>query len=230
MVDTAEAKLGERPRGGGDRRAPFLGPHARVSRATVETKFEHASVWRAEHDLADRRPLVVDIAGLGDESRVVEGVSAAKRDLLLRREEQLDPRMRAPFVEDPPRRLEHDGDCCFVVGTEDRPAGVADDALFDDGLDGGFNRHRVRVSAEEDRRASPVRRGQPAVDVPRVSVETRRATVFVPLEPELREVGADAVCNGPFLPRRARDRAELEEELEERRAERFLHEAHPTGG
>ena len=54
---------------------------------------------RAEDDLADRRALVVDVARRRDESRVVERVGAAERHLLLRREEELDPRVLPTLVE-----------------------------------------------------------------------------------------------------------------------------------
>ena len=120
----------------------------------MEAKVEQPPVRRAEHDLADRRPLVVDEAGLGDEPRVVERVRAAQRDLLLRGEHQLDAGMRPALLDDPPRSLEHHHDGRLVVRAEDRPRGVPDDpVLADHRLDRRFGRNRVRVRAEEDRRA-----------------------------------------------------------------------------
>ena len=150
---------------------------------------------RAEHDLADAAPLVVDVARRRDEPRVVERVGAAERHLLLRREEELDPRVLPLLVEDPPHRLEHHDDGGLVVRAEDRPGRVADDAVLDDdGLDRRLGRNRVRVRAEEDRRSAPaVRRREPAVDVPGVAVEPRRRVVLVPLEPEVGQVRADAI-------------------------------------
>ena len=51
----------------------------------------------------------------------------------------------------------------------------------------------------------------------------RRRVVLVPVEPELGQVCADAVGDRALLPRRARDRAELEKEIDERRGQRLLH-------
>ena len=164
--------------------------HARVRRRPVEAEVEQPRVWRAEDDLADRRALVVDVAGRRDEARVVERIGAAERHLLLRREEQLDPGVLATLVEHATHPFEHRDDGRLVVGAEDRPAGVADDpVLSDDRVDRGLGRHRVRVRAEEDRRSvRAVRRRDAAVDVPGVAVELRRRVVLVPLEPQLREV------------------------------------------
>ena len=109
----------------------------------------------AEDDLADRRSLVVHEAGRRDEPRVVERVRATERDLLLRREEELDPRVLATFVEDAANRPEHDDDRRLVVRAEDRPGGIADDSvLANDRIDPRLGRNRVRVRAEKDRRPS----------------------------------------------------------------------------
>ena len=51
-------------------------------------------------------------------------------------------------------RLEHRRDGGLVVGAEDRPGRVADDAVLDDRLDRPLRRHRVEVRAEEERRAA----------------------------------------------------------------------------
>ena len=64
--------------------------------------------------------LVVDEAGPCDEPRVVERVGAAERNLLLRREEELDPRVLALLLEHTSHRLEHDHDRGLVVRSEDR--------------------------------------------------------------------------------------------------------------
>ena len=142
---------------------------------------------RPEHDLPDRRSLVVDVADLGDEARVVEGIGSAERDLFLRGENQLDSRVRAALVEDPLCRLEQDDDRRLVVRAEDRPRCVSDDAvLTDDGLDGALGRDGVGMRAEEDRRAATVRGWDPAVDVPRVSLEPRGRVVLVPVERRAR--------------------------------------------
>ena len=178
----------------------------------------------AEDDLADRRALVVHEAGRRDEPRVVERVRAAERDLLLRREEELDSGVLATLVEDAANRLEHDDDRRLVVRAEDRPGGIADDAvLADDRVDPRLGRNRVRVRAEEDRRPAVVRRRDAAVDVPRVAVEAAGGVVLVPLEPEVVEVRGDAVCDGALAPGRARKGAELEEEVDEGRRQGLLH-------
>ena len=197
--------------------------------APVEAEVEKSPVRRAEHDLADRHALVVDVSDVRDEPRVVEGVRATERDLLLRREQELDAGVLPPFLEDAPRRLEHDDDCRLVVRAEDRPRGVAHDAILDDRVDRGFRRHRVRMRTEEDRRSSLAVRGrQVAVDVPGVAVERPGRGVLVPLETELGEVGADPIGDRALAPRRARERAELQEEVDERRGQRLLlHGAHP---
>ena len=138
-----------------DRRAAVLRVHPRVRGRAVEAEVEEPTVRRAEHDLADRRALVVHEAGRRDEPRVVERVGAAQRHLLLRREEELDAGVRRPSVEDPTGRLEHDDDRGLVVRAEDRPGRVAHDpVLADDRLDRPLGRDRVRVRAEEDRRAA----------------------------------------------------------------------------
>ena len=88
--------------------------------------------------------------------RVVERAGAEQADLLLRREEQLDAGVRPPLRDDPPRGLDHRRDRRLVVRAEDRAAGVADDAVLDDGLDRPLRRNGVEVRAEED--------GRPAFD------------------------------------------------------------------
>src|SRR5213076_413185 len=59
--------------------------------AAVERHLERLRPRRAEHDLADRRGLVVYVTELCVQAVVVEGAGADEADLLLRREEQLDP-------------------------------------------------------------------------------------------------------------------------------------------
>ncbi len=93
----------------------------------------------------------------------------------------------------------------------------------------GLRRHRVRVRAEEDRRPVPaVRRRDAAVDVPGVTVELRGRVVFVPLQPEIVEVGDHAIGDRALSTRGARQRAELEEEIDERGYQQLLHCGHPT--
>ena len=61
----------------------------------------------AEDDVADRSGLVVDVANSSVQARVVERSGAEEPDLLLRREEQLDARVRPAFGEDAAGCIEH---------------------------------------------------------------------------------------------------------------------------
>jgi SAM-dependent methyltransferase len=192
----------------------------------VKAEVEHAAVGRAEHDLPDRRALVVDEAGLGEEPCMVEGARTLQPDFLLRREDELDARVRKALAQDAPRRLQHHRDRGLVVRAEDRPARVADDAVLDHRLERAVERDRVRVCAEEDGHARVTRGRQAAVDVPGARVDLRPRLVLLPLEAELGEVGADTVGHVTLVSRRARDGAELEEEVEERRAQLRLRGLH----
>ena len=125
------------------------------------------------------------------------------------------PGVRPPLGHDPPRRLEHHGDRRLVVGPEDRAAGVPDDAVLDDRLERPGGRNRVEMGAEEDRRPLAAAPGQAAEDVPHRRADRRAGLVLVPLEPDVAELREHAVGDGPLLARRARDRAELEEEAED---------------
>ena len=132
-------------------------------------------------DAVDR---AASLGGITGEPRVIEGRGPTQRHLLLRREEELDPGVLASLLEHTSGGLEHDDDRRLVVGAEDRPRMVPHDAVLAHGrLDHRLGRHRVRVRAQEDRRsAGAVRRRDPAVQVPRVAVETTGCVVLVPLE------------------------------------------------
>ena len=165
-VEPPEPEIGDCPRGGGDRRAPVLGRHSRVSRSPVEAEVERSSVRRPEHDLPDRRTLVVHEAGPRREPRLVERARSFEPDFLPRGEDELDTGVRATLAQDQPRRLEHDRDGRLVVRAEDGPTRVPHDSVLDHGLEGPVERHGVRVRAEEDRSAGTVRARDPAVEVP----------------------------------------------------------------
>ena len=146
---------------------------------------------------------------------MVERARAEQADLLLRREEELDAGVRASLLDDPARGLDHRDDGRLVVGAEDRPAGVPDDAvLADDGLERALRRHRVEVRAEEDRRAAPVAAGQAAEQVPDRRVDLRARVVLLDVEAERPQLGDHAVGDRTLLAGRARDRGELEKEVE----------------
>jgi hypothetical protein len=191
----------------------------------MEAEVEKPPVRRAEDDLADGSTLVVDVAGGRVQARVIERVGPAQRHLLLRGEEELDPRVLAPFLEHAASRLEHDDDRGLVVRAEDGAARVADDpVLADDRLDRAFRRHRVQMGAEKHWRAAvAVRRREAAVDVARVTLEARGRVVLVPLEPQSGEVAGDAVSDRALVPGRARHGAQLQEEIDQGRRQRLLH-------
>jgi hypothetical protein len=217
-VDPPEAEGGHGAGRSLDRRAPLLRVHAGVRRPAAEAHAEGARERRSEDDLADRRRLVVHVADAGVELAGVERARSEEADLLLGREEQLDARVGASVLEDPPRRLEHHRDGGLVVRPEDRARGVADDpVLADDRLDRPLGGHGVEVRAEEDRRPGAVRAGQPAEHVARARPDAPAGVVLRGLEAERLEVGEHAVGDRPLRAGRARDRAELQEEVEEGR-------------
>ena len=121
--------------------------------------------------------------------------------------------MRTPFGDDPSRGLDHRGDGGLVVGAEDRPGGVPDDAVLDLGLDAPLRRHGVEVGAEEDRRAPVGAAREPAEQVAGVGVDPGAGVVLLDLEAELAQLRGDAIGHGTLVPGRAFDRGELEKQL-----------------
>ena len=238
LVDPAQAHLGDRARRGGDRRPPFLRVHPGVCGAAVEHDGQVVGRGGAEDDLADRRRLVVDVADPRPQAAVVEGVGAEQPDLLLRREEQLDARMRPVLGEHAARRLEHRGDGGLVVAAEDRRSGVADDPVLDDRLELVGRRHRVEMGAEEHRLA--VGRGlEGDVDVAHRRADARPGLVLVGPQAAVPEVGGHTVGDLPLLAGRARDACELDEQVKHfgrhrvpsyARARRATRSARPAGG
>ena len=116
---------------------------------------------------------------------------------------------------DRPCGLEHHRDGGLVVGAEDRPAGVADDTLLHDRLESSSGRHRVQVRTEEHRLTRAGSSRQPAVQVACGRADPRPAVVLVPRDAEIVEVLPDDVRDSALLTGRARDRRELEEEIEQ---------------
>jgi hypothetical protein len=111
---------------------------------------------------------------------VVERGGAEQSDFLLRREEELDARVRAVLGEDAPRSFEHRRNGRLVVGAEDGAAGVAHDAVLDHGLERPLRRNRVEVRAQEDRRPVAVAgRLEPAIQVAHVRADGRSGVVLV---------------------------------------------------
>ena len=125
------------------------------------------------------------------------------------------PACGLPLLDDPARRLDHRHDRRLVVGAENRPARVPHDpVLAEDRLERALRRHRVEVRAEEDRRAAFGAAGEPAEQVPIVEP--------IAAPPRLRrrrgrrpQLSGDTVCDVALLPRRARQRAQLGEEVED---------------
>ena len=147
---------------------------------------------------------------------VVERGRAEQPDLLLRREQQLDPRVRPVSASTRRVALEHRRDRRLVVGAEDRPAGVPHDAVLDHRLDRALGRHGVEVRAEEDRRPRR-RRLEAAEDVAHRRADLRPGVVLVDGRAEIAQVAGDDVGDRALLARRARDRRELGEEVEDLR-------------
>ena len=125
--------------------------------------------------------------------------------------------MRPALAQDPARRLEHHRDRSLVVGAEDRSGGVADDAVFHDGLDPARRGHGVEVGAEEDRRAGAVPARQPTVEVAGARADRRAGVVLASVEPDRAQLGEHPIRDRPLLAGRARQRAQLGEEVEDPR-------------
>ena len=64
-VQPADPHRGDRPRGRGDRVVPRLGPDPRVRGLAPEARLQRVVGRRGEHDLADRRGVVEDVAEVG---------------------------------------------------------------------------------------------------------------------------------------------------------------------
>ena len=132
VVDAPEPHLGDRARRGGDRAAPLLGRDARVGLAAQEPRIDAVLARRLEHHPADRRGVVEDVADARVQALDVERLGAAKADLLLRGEHELDARVRRAGPDDLPDGVEHRGDGRLVVGAEDPVLGVRHDAVLHD--------------------------------------------------------------------------------------------------
>ena len=136
--------------------------------------------------------------------------------------------MRPPLLDDPARRLHHHRERRLVVRAEDRATRVAHDPVVQHGLEVAVEGDGVEVGAEEDRHALDVS-GQAAKDIPGRRADRRAASVLVPFEPDRVELADDPVGDRTLLAGRARDRAQLEKQVDDpRRQLRLLHGGHPT--
>ena len=183
-----------------------------MRRPAEEGGVELALVRRAEDHLADRAGVVVDVAQLRAQSPLVERGRAAQADLLLGREQQLNPAVRPVLGDYAPCRLEHRCHRRLVVGAENRPARVPDDPVVDHRLDRPLRRNGVEMGAEEERRPLAGRLDS-AEQVADRGVDPGAGVVLVDGQREAAQVLDHLVGNGAFLPRRARHARELDEQL-----------------
>ena len=147
------------------------------------------------------------------ETGVVERVRAAQADLLLRREEELEPCVRPAPFERAAGGLDHRRHRRLVVGPENGARGVAHDAVLDDGLDRALGRHGVEMRAEEDRRALPGRL-EARVERAHRRADLRAGVVLVDVEADRAQLLDHTVGDDAFLARRARNGRQLEEEVQ----------------
>ena len=110
--------------------------------------------------------------------------------------------MRETLLDDAPDGLDHRRDGSLVVGPEDRPRRVPDDAVLDDGLDRPLRRHGVQMGAKEERDAAAVRGRQGGVQIPDLRAGLRAGRVLVDVEAQLPELGDDSIRDGALAPRR----------------------------
>jgi hypothetical protein len=127
--------------------------------------------------------VVVDVSDLRTQPLDVEGSGSPQADLLHRREQELDPGVRPAVVEYARGGLEHRGDGGLVVGSEDRPACIPDDAvLAHHRLERSLQRNCVEVRAEEERDPAVARGLDPREDVPDLGADLRPSVVLVRLQ------------------------------------------------
>jgi len=102
----------------------------------------------------------------------------------------------------------------LVVRAQDRSGGVPHDPVLDHRLDRGLGRHGVEMCTEEERRPSSAGRLQTRIEVSRVGPDPRTGVVLVHVDAEPSQVRRNAIGDNALLTRRARQRGELREELE----------------
>ena len=153
-----------------------------------EARVDAVLARRLEHHPADRRGVVEDVADARVQALDVERLGAAQADLLLRRQHELDARVRRC----PPCTIWRTassiaGDGRLVVGAEDPVLGVRHDAVAHDRAD-----RRLRAApcpcARRGRSAVPrlARRGRdPAVEVAGRAAERPCRVVLDALEAEV---------------------------------------------
>ena len=143
-----------------------------------------------------------------------KAAGAEEAHFLLRREQELDAAVRSVLGKDPASAFEHRRDGRLVVRAEDRAGRVAHDAVLDHRLDRALGRNRVEMCAQEDGVAA-VRRFQAAVDVADVRADLRARVVLVHRQAEIAQVADHDVGNRALLARRARERRQLGEKVDD---------------
>ena len=159
-----------------------------------------------------RKAFVID---QGVQLTVVEGRRSVQPDLLLGREQELDPSVRTVLGEHPANCLEHDRDRRLVVGAEDRPRSVADDAVLEHRLDRPLRGHRVEMGTEENRCPRLGRGLDPGVEVARVGPDSWPGVVFGNLEAYVTQVRRNPVGDHALLTGWAGENSELREERDD---------------
>ena len=99
------------------------------------------------------------------------------------------------------------------------PARVPHHAVGDDGLDRSGRRDRVEMGAQEDRLAGRGRLERDE-DVAHRRADLRPRVVLVHRQPAVAQVADHAIRDGALLAGRARDRRELQEQIEDVRLHR----------
>ena len=136
--------------------------------------------------------------------------------------------MRPPLLDDPARRLHHHRERRLVVRTEDRATRIAHDPVVQHGLEVAVEGDGVEMGAEEDRHPAADVSGHAAKDVSGRRADRGPAPVLVPLEPDRIELADDPVGDRTLLAGRARNRAQLEKQVDDPgRQLRLLHGGHP---
>ena len=180
----------------------------------MEANLHRPRVRRAEDHLADRRRLVVDVAEPRLQPLVVEGGRAEQPTSSFGVNRSSMPPCGRFSASTRRVAFEHRRDGRLVVRAEDRAGRVAHDAVLDHRLDRALGRNRVEVRAEEDRVAA-VGRFEAAVDVADVRADLRARIVLVDRQPEIAQVADHDVRNRALLARRARERRQLGEKVDD---------------
>ena len=117
----------------------------------VELGLEAVVGGRGQHDLADRRGVVEDVAEVAAQAADVERLGARERVLLRDGEDELEAHRRAVGAGEAARDLQQHRDRRLVVGAEDAVVGVDPSAVDDQRVHRRAGHHRVQVRAQQQR-------------------------------------------------------------------------------